>query len=86
MQVTAQMLRDAFRQTQREILDPERPARFEARFERMAELMNEKLAVEYLQTPSKLSVAEQMVTTLTEQLRQAHIVIAALNEQLALKS
>lgn len=42
MQVTAEMLREVFRQTQREVLAKE--VSFETRWERMAELLNEKLA------------------------------------------
>lgn len=44
MQVTAEMLREVFQQTQREILEIETPERYQARWERMAELLNEKLA------------------------------------------
>lgn len=51
MQLTAEMLREAFRQTQREILDlsasdQTKSERYHARWERMAELLNEKLAHE----------------------------------------
>lgn len=45
MQLTAQMLLEAFRQTQREILEIETPERYQARWERMAELLNEKLGL-----------------------------------------
>lgn len=44
MEITAQMLREAYRQTQREILAIEAPERYSRRWERMAELLNEKLA------------------------------------------
>ncbi len=51
MQVTAEILREVFRQTQREILDLDgsdhiKSERFQMRWERMAELLNEKLASE----------------------------------------
>lgn len=52
MQVTAQMLREAFHQTQREIL--ETPERYESRWERMAELLNEKLGREAMDAQDTL--------------------------------
>jgi hypothetical protein len=42
-EITPEMLREAFQQTQREILEIATPERYHARWERMAELLNEKL-------------------------------------------
>jgi len=50
MQLTAHMLREAFRQTQREILDLAasdqiKSERYRSRWDRMAELLNEELGL-----------------------------------------
>jgi hypothetical protein len=47
MQLTEQMLREAYQQTQREILENGGSnERYKARWERMAEILNEKLSNE----------------------------------------